>query len=76
MTLQGEARAKLNIIIQRARATATTYGLEYYEKHEAENFIKQVNHLITRKKVLKPGDEGYVLKPGDEGYVEPTLVEE
>jgi hypothetical protein len=74
--LKGEARAELNIIIQRARATATTYGLEYYEKHEAENFIKQVNHLITRKKVLKPGDEGYVLKPGDEGYVEPTLVEE
>ena len=57
--LKGDARAELNRIIQQARSDATTYGLAYYEKNLASQTLEKVNNLITRKKVLKPGDPGY-----------------
>ncbi len=37
-----------------------TNGLAYYETNLAKGYIDEINELLTRKKVLKPGDPGYV----------------
>ena len=64
VALKGKARAELNLIIVRARASVMNNGLAYYETNESQGFIEEINELLTRDK--KP-------KIGEPGYVEPAL---
>jgi len=52
VALKGKARAELNLIIVRARASVMNNGLAYYETNESQGFIEEINELLTRDKKL------------------------
>jgi len=50
VALKGKARAELNLIIVRARASVMNNGLAYYETNQSQGFIEEINELLTRDK--------------------------